>query len=386
MCYTNQENTYRKEIIMDERIKLLAKNIVNYSCEVKENEKVLIHHTGPSTNDLVQALIKEVYAVSGIPFVSYTDPTTNRNLLLGGTKEQFELMAKWDALQMKTMDCYIGIRGSDNVSELSDVPSKNLELYNKYYGTPVHRDIRVPKTRWVVLRYPNNAMAQLANTSREAFEDFYFQVCNLNYSKMSKAMDYLVDLMDQTDRVRLTGPGTDLRFSIKNIPAIKCDGKLNIPDGEVFTAPVKDSINGKITYNTPSVYQGFTYENISFEFENGKIINATANNTQKINELLDTDDGARYIGEFAIGVNPFILKPMKDTLFDEKIMGSIHLTPGNCYDEAPNGNKSNIHWDLVFIQTDEYGGGQIYFDDVLIRDNGMFVPSELLCLNPENLK
>lgn len=371
---------------MDSRIKKLAKNLVNYSCKVQPGEKVLIHYIGESTRLLAKQLIKEVYLAGGVPFIDYTDTHLQRELLMETTAEQQELMASWDTLRMKEMDCYIGIRGTDNVSELSDVPTSKMLIYNKYYSTPVHHDIRVPDTKWVVLRYPNSAMAQLANTSLDGFEDFYFNVCNLDYSKMSVAMDALVELMDRTDRVRLVGVETDLTFSIKDIPAIKCDGQLNIPDGEVYTAPVRDSLNGKITYNAPAVFQGFTYENICFEFEKGKIVNATANDTKQINEILNTDEGARYIGEFAIGVNPYILHPMKDTLFDEKIMGSIHLTPGNCYKEAYNGNKSDIHWDLVYIQRPEYGGGEIYFDDVLIRKDGLFVLPELLPLNPENLK
>lgn len=247
-------------------------------------------------------------------------------------------------------------------------------------------DYRVNETKWVVMRYPNPSMAQLANMSQEAFEDFYFNVCTLDYKKMSKAMDSLVDLMNRTDKVQIKGPGTDLTFSIKGIDAVKCDGKCNIPDGEVYTAPVKDSMNGIISYNTPSEEMGFTYENIVFEVENGKIVKATANNNEKINALLDTDEGARYFGEFAIGVNPYILYPMKDTLFDEKIAGSFHLTPGMAYEDAFNGNKSAVHWDLVMIQRPDYGGGEIWFDDVLIRKDGMFVIPELECLNPENLK
>ncbi len=260
-----------------------------------------------------------------------------------------------------------------------------MNLYEKLYSTPVHHDIRVPKTRWVVLRYPNTAMAQLCNTSTEAFEDFYFNVCTLDYSKMAEAMKPLAALMERTDKVRLVGPGTDLTFSIKGIPAIPCAGNLNIPDGEVYTAPVKDSVNGTISYNAPSLYQGFTFENVCLTFENGKIVKATANDTDRINQVLDVDAGARYVGEFAIGVNPYVLHPMKDILFDEKIQGSIHFTPGNCYDEAPNGNHSSVHWDLVWIQRPEYGGGEIYFDDVLIRKDGRFVLPELECLNPENL-
>lgn len=371
---------------MDERIKTLAHNLVNYSMAVKKDEKVYVHYVGSATADLARQLVKEIYKAGGVPFVHYTDPRLQRETLLNCTEEQMSLMAKIDAAEMAQMDCYVGVRGSDNISENADVPADKMKIYETYYQTPVHHNIRVPKTRWVVLRYPNASMAQLANMSQEAFEDFYFRVCNLDYAKMGKAMENLVDYMNRTDKVRIVGPGTDLSFSIKNIPAVACAGEKNIPDGEVYTAPVRESINGTLSYNTPAVFQGFTYENICFRFENGKIIEATANDTTRINHVLDTDEGARYIGEFAIGVNPYILKPMKDTLFDEKIMGSFHFTPGNCYEEeAPNGNHSAIHWDLVCIQTPEYGGGEIYFDDVLIRKDGRFVVPELECLNPENL-
>ena len=367
------------------RIRTLAKGLVNYSCRVTGGDRVYIHYTGESTRQLAKELVREVYAAGGIPFVHYTDPQLQRAWLMECTKEQLELMAQVDALEMSRMDCYIGIRGSGNVSELSDVPAERMALYEQYYSTPVHHDIRVPKTRWVVLRYPNDAMAQLSGTSTEDFEDFYFRVCNLDYSRMAEAMKPLVELMERTDRVRLTGPGTDLAFSIRGIPAIPCAGECNIPDGEVYTAPVRESVNGTISYNTPSVYQGFTYEKIRLTFENGKIVKAEANDTERINQVFDTDEGARYVGEFAIGVNPHILKPMKDTLFDEKIMGSIHFTPGNCYEEAKNGNRSSIHWDLVLIQRPEYGGGEIWFDGRLIRKDGRFVLPELECLNPEQL-
>jgi aminopeptidase len=229
-------------------------------------------------------------------------------------------------------------------------------------------------------------MAQLANMSTEAFEDFYFDVCNLDYAKMDRAMDPLQWLMSKTDKVRIVAPGTDLTFSIKGIGAQKCSGERNIPDGEVYSCPVRDSVNGTIAYNTPSVYNGFTYENIKFTFENGKIVEATANDTDRINALLDSDDGARHIGEFSLGFNPYILHPMKDTLFDEKIAGSLHFTPGQAYEVTDNGNRSSIHWDLVLIQRPEYGGGEVYFDDVLIRKDGLFVIPELEGLNPDSLK
>ncbi|MCL4415508.1 MAG: aminopeptidase [Actinobacteria bacterium] len=366
---------------MDSRIRKLAANLVNYSCEIKKGEKVLIECVGTSPLNLVKALIGEIYKAKGVPFVAIGTNTITRELLKNSTVKQLKVMADYELYRMKEMKAFIGIRAHDNVNELSDVAPENMKKYSLNYHHPV-TEYRVKNTKWVVLRWPNNSMAQLANTSLEAFEDFYFNVCNLNYKKMSKAMDPLIDLMLKTDKIRLKGPGTDLTFSIKGIPAIKCAGKLNIPDGEVFTAPVKDSVNGKITFNTPAVFQGVTYENIFFEFKDGKIINATSNNTERLNKVLDTDKGSRYIGEFSFGVNPYITRPMNDGLFDEKISGSIHLTPGSCYGEASNDNHSSIHWDLVYIQTPEYGGGEIYFDGNLIRKDGIFVTDELSSLNP----
>jgi len=295
-------------------------------------------------------------------------------------------MGAHEAELMKKMDAYISVRGFKNAMEYSDVSSDSMALYRAHWVKPVHFDIRIPNTKWCLMNYPTGAMAQAANMSTEQFEDFYFDVCTLDYSKMSKAMDPLVELMGKTDKVRIKGVGTDLSFSIKGLPPIKCDGRLNIPDGEVFSAPVKDSVNGYITYNTPSEYEGKLYENVRLEFKAGKIINATANDTEGINRIFDTDEGSRYVGEFALGVNPYIVKPMRDILFDEKIMGSFHFTPGDSYENCFNGNKSSIHWDLVCIQTPSFGGGEIWFDDVLIRKDGRFVLKELEVLNPENLK
>ncbi|MGM0843897.1 MAG: aminopeptidase [Bacillota bacterium] len=369
----------------DPRIEKLARNLIQYSVQLQKGEKVLIENFGLQ-RELVTALVKEAYAAGGYPFVSLKDHAVDRSLLMGAHEEQYEMMAEFEAGVMDKMDAYIGLRSGDNINEHADVPGEKMKIQGSTVGKKVHREIRVPKKKWVVLRYPNASMAQLAKMSTEAFEDFYFDVCNLDYAKMDKAMDGLVELMNKTDKVRITGEGTELTFSIKDIPAVKCAGRLNIPDGEVYTAPVKDSVNGTITYNTPSPYHGFTYENVKLTFENGKIVSAEANDTERINKIFDTDEGARFIGEFAIGVNPYILHPMQDILFDEKIDGSFHFTPGECYEQAYNGNHSNIHWDMVMIQRPEYGGGEIYFDDVLIRKDGRFTLPELEQLNPENLK
>lgn len=369
----------------DSRIQTLAANLINYSCQIQPGEKVLIENFGLQ-RELVTALIEEAYKAGGWPYVLLKDHRVDRSLLMGAQEGQFDLMADFEANVMKEMDAYIGLRAGDNINEHADVPAEKMKIHGNTIGKKVHRDIRVPKTKWVVLRYPTSSMAQLAKMSTEAFEDFYFDVCNLDYSKMDAAMEPLVALMNRTDRVQLKGPGTDLTFSIKDIPAVKCAGQLNIPDGEVYTAPVRDSVNGVISFNTPSPYEGFTFENVKLRFENGKIIDAHSNDVKRINDIFDTDEGARFIGEFAIGVNPYILHPMQDILFDEKIDGSFHFTPGECYEEAYNGNHSNIHWDMVNIQRPEYGGGEIWFDGVLIRKDGRFVLPELEGLNPENLK
>ena len=369
----------------DNRLRTLAENLVNYSCRVKPGEKVLIE-IFDCEDIIAEELVAAVYRAGGLPFVNMMRSKVQRAWLMGLHEEQAELQAKWDMARMKDMDAYIAFRGNDNSAENADVPEENMRIYNTIYSERVHSDIRVRNTKWCILRYPNSSMAQLSGMSTRAFEDFYFDVCCLDYAKMASAMQSLKALMERTDKVRIVSKGTDLSFSIKGQKAVPCAGECNIPDGEVYTSPIKDSVNGRITYNTPSFYNGFKFENVSLEFKDGKIVTATANDNEKVNAVFDTDEGARFVGEFAIGVNPYILHPMCDILFDEKICGSIHFTPGAAYDDADNGNRSAVHWDLVLIQREEYGGGEIYFDDALIRKDGIFVLDELKCLNPENLK
>lgn len=369
----------------DIRIEKLAHNLLTYSIDLKENDNILIEVLGEDGIPLAKELMRQAEQMKAKPYFNIVNYELLRIMLENATEEQIKLYGKHDESRMKDMDAYIGIRATSNTSELSKIDSKIMNMYNKYYTVPVHFEERVKRTKWCILRYPNNSMAQMSKMTLEEFEDFYFNVCNLDYSKMSKAMDNLKDLMNKTDKVHIVGPSTDLTFSIKGIPAEKYMGTFNIPDGEVASAPVKESVNGFITYNTETTYNGYPFNNIRFEFENGKIVKATANNTEMINKILDTDEGARYIGEFAFGLNPYVEIPIGDTLFDEKIKGSFHFTPGDALEESDNGNRSSIHWDIVNIQRKEYGGGEIYFDDVLIRKDGVFVLPELQALNPENL-
>ena len=374
------------KIMKDSRIEKLASNLLNHSINLQKGEKILIEIIGMDAIPLGKELIKQSESIEALPFFNIIDYEIMREMLKNTTEEQIQVYAKHDLQRMKDMDAYIGVRASTNTAELNGILKRKMELYNKYYTLPVHFEERVKHTKWCILRYPNASMAQMSNMNTEEFEDFYFNVCTLDYEKMSKAMDDLVNLMNKTKKVHIVGEGTDLTFSIEGIPAEKYMGTFNIPDGEVATAPVKNSINGYITYNTETRYNGILFNNIRFEFENGKIVNATSNKTKELNEILNTDEGSRYIGEFALGLNPYIEKPIGDTLFDEKIKGSFHFTPGDSLEESDNGNRSSIHWDIVNIQTPEYGGGEIWFDDVLVRKDGLFILEELKQLNPENLK
>jgi aminopeptidase len=372
----------------DKRNETLAHQLVDYSIRLQKGEVLYLEIKGKDSLELGKQIIRLATEKGAIPFWFYSDESLMRQWVKTAGDDQFRKQAELHLELMKRADAYIGLRGPDNPFDLADIDRKQIDKNNTLFYKPVHLEERVQRKKWVVLRFPNNAMAQLAETSQEAFEDFYYDVCCADYARMSKAMDGLIGLMEATDKVQIKAPGTDLTFSIKGIPIVKCDGRRNIPDGEVYTAPVRESINGTITYNTPSLYQGTVYTSISFTFKDGKIVDATCDGlSKKLNGILDTDEGARYIGEFAIGLNPFILHPMKDTLFDEKIAGSFHLTPGQCYELAPNGNDSAIHWDLVQIQRPDYGGGEIRFDGKLIRKDGVFTDPEVeKKFSKENLK
>jgi aminopeptidase len=367
----------------DSRWRKLADVVIDHSIALKEGEVVVIS-TRDVPDEMVTILIKKVYERGGIPLLTSMNEKVLRAYLKDTNEATMRAYGDVDMSLYKRANAVIRLWGSITLSELSDVPEERMNLWAKHYVGQVS-EWMANNLKWVLLTWPLTSNAHNAEMSTEEFEDFYFDTCTIDYAKMSKAMDPLVELMQRTDRVRLVAPGTDLEFSIKGIPAIKGAGTYNLPDGEVFTAPIKDSINGIIRYNTRTAYMGKIYENIVFHFKDGRIVESTSSRTAEMNAILDSDEGARYVGEFAIGLNPFVKKPMLNPLLDEKIAGSIHLTPGDCYDMAPNGNKSRHHWDIVLIQTKEWGGGEIYFDDKLVRKDGLFVLDELKGLNPDNL-
>jgi aminopeptidase len=367
----------------DPRFTKLATLLANYSCSLKKGDRILLDMIDVPDEFTVE-LIRAVRKAGATPFVETRHTRVGREQLLGMTEQQAADVRDMEMFRMKKMQAYIAVRGSANATENADVPSGLMQMYSKVIRPVL--DYRVNKTRWCVLRWPTPSMAQAAGMSTEAFENLYFDVCTMDYPKMGRAMTALEKRMKKADHVHIMGPGTDLRFSIKGIGAKKCEGTRNIPDGEVFSCPTLKSANGVIQFNTPTLYSGTKFDNIRLELKAGKVVNATSNNTKRLSEILDTDAGARFIGEFAIGFNPYIQNPMCDILFDEKIAGSLHFTPGQAYEDCGNGNKSAIHWDMVLIQRKEWGGGEIWFDGELIRKDGIFLPKELQPLNPENLR
>jgi aminopeptidase len=357
----------------------LAKKILNYSCELQEGQNVMLQLVGLNGIGLLRALAEEARAMNVNTFVQIDDTEVQRVLKETGDASFWKNQAKVEGLPlMKQMDAFVGIRASLNIYENSATSKEANKAYSDHYGKPVHSEERVKNTSWVVLRYPSEAFAMNAKMPTEKFREFYYNACLLDYSELAEAMKPLHERLDQTDMIQLKGEGTDIEFSVQGQTWIPCAGKRNIPDGELFTSPVLHSVNGHITY-APSVYQGKPFEFVKLVVEEGVVVDFDSSDNEELEGILDTDEGARRFGEFSFGLNPIIQEPMYDILFDEKIYGSNHLTLGNDYEEAPNGNESSIHWDLVCI------GADVYLDGEKIREGRKFVADDLKGLNPESL-
>lgn len=368
---------------MTDKKKQLAELIANYSLDLQKNERVLIETQTLRDTEFLKDLIDAIYARGAIPVIEARDSVLGNYMAKQANDKRIELIRQIREFEVDHFDAYIHIRYNVNDYESKEIPNEIRKKQN--LALLKYSDIRVNKRKWVLLNYPSDVDAYKAKMPTLDFQRFAFDVMTVDYQKMDRLVAPLKKLMDKTDKVRIVSPGTDLTFSIKGMGSVPCTGKMNIPDGELYSAPVKKSVNGKITYNTPCPYQGMVFHHVSLEFKDGKIVKATCDeDNDKLNEIFDTDEGARYVGEFSLGFNPMILNPMGDILYDEKILGSLHFTPGRAYKDCYNGNDSAIHWDMVLIQTEAYGGGEVWFDDVLIRKNGRFVLEELQPLNFEN--
>jgi aminopeptidase len=369
----------------DPRWDALAEILIGHSTRLARGETLLIECYDLEDDTLPRLLVRKAAQRGAYPLVETKSTRLVRELVRHASEPQMKALAAYELARMERVQAYVGLRGARNINELADVAPEKLDLYNTHFMKPVHFERRIKHTRWCVLRLPGPGMAQQAGMSTEAFEDFYFDVCNIDYPRLAKALRPLAARMEAAREVHITGPETDLRFSIEGVAVVPCAGEMNIPDGEVFTAPLRGSVEGHVRFNTPTIYQGSSFDGVLLEFAKGRIVraNCAGGDAEKLRRILHADEGASYIGEWSIGCNPRILNPMRDILFDEKIAGSFHLTPGQAYEEADNGNRSKIHWDLVQIQRPEYGGGTIAFDGEPIRVDGRFVPEELHALDPE---
>lgn len=370
--------------MLDPRVPQLARLLTRHSLQVLPGERVFIEAFDLDP-EITACLVDEVAAAGALPLVETRQNRLLATLYSRATEEQMRLIGELELERMRRVDCYIGLRGSPNSSELAGVPEEQMGYYRRLWWKPVHIEQRCSHTRWVVLRWPGPAFAQAAGMSTADFEDFYFRACCFDYAAMDRAVLPLRERMLMAREIRLVAPGTDLVMNKGEINVVPCTGRRNIPDGECFTAPLRDQVNGVIQFNTSTSYGGKIFDNVRLELRDGRIVDCSASDSEGLRKILDSDEGARYIGEFSLGFHPHILHPMRDTLFDEKIAGSLHFTPGAAYEIADNGNRSEVHWDMVLIQRPEYGGGEIYFDGELVRRDGLFLPEDLQALNPDRL-
>jgi aminopeptidase len=358
----------------------IADLIAGHSLKIKPGEKFLIDATD-DCDDLIIAAVKSAQKKGGLPFVLHQSSRVRRAWLMGITDEQ---LASWYENMYrlrKEMDCILTIRSQNNGFELADVP---LEAVRKFAGMAIRlgKEARKPTLRTSLIRYPTDSFAQQCGMSTEACEEFFFNVCSMDYQVLHQEMEPLKAALDRANQVRILSPGTDISFSIEGLKCSISAGTWNIPDGETAMKIVRESVDGTIAYNIPSNHQGFVFRDIKLTFKKGQVVGIEANDAKRMEAILDTDVGARYIGEFAIGVNPYLRRPIIDTLFDEKMAGSLHFTPGGTDAE---GRESSVHWDIVLSHLSEYGGGEIYLDGKLWRKDGLFVDDALKRLNPDTL-
>ncbi len=352
----------------DQRILKAAKILVEHSTKVKKGETVQIitdHLARPLAIEVLKLVLKR----GAYPIIHTSLPGSAHTFYKHANKDQLQHVHESLMHEMKRTDVIIYISAPTNTRELSELDPKKLALRRK--ATERISRYRVENTRWVLFDYPCEALAQEASMSIEEFEDFVFSATNIDWSKEGKRQEKLKRILDKGKQVHIIGKNTDLRFSIEGRTAIKCFGKHNMPDGEVFIAPVETTTEGCIEYSFPAIYSGGEVDGITLEFKRGKVVKAHATkNNDLLQAMLNTDPGARRLGEFGVGTNYNIKRHIKQILFDEKIGGTIHLAVGSAYKEGGGKNKSGLHWDMIL---DLRQGGKIIVDNRVIQENGKFL-------------
>lgn len=354
--------------MVDERIVEVAKLLVDYCTRTKNGDRVLIR-TGVPARDLALEVFKHVLHRGGHPWIRTDMPGATYLFYKHASEEQLASLPEHELAEIKNTDVYISLGAPLNVKELASIDPARISTRLKTMK-PVS-DWRVERTRWVVFACPTNALAQEAEMPLQEFEDFVFNACLIDWKEVSGKLHVLKQHVDATDKVKIVAPDTQLEFSIKGRNSIVGDGEKNMPDGELFTSVIEDSVNGYIRFDVPAIWYGNIVEDINLTFNHGEVTEAKAGKNQPfLEKILATDDGARRIGEFGIGFNYGITRSIKNILFDEKIGGTIHLALGRGYKEALSQNESAVHWDMI---KDLRRDAEIYFDGKLVMKNGKWI-------------
>jgi aminopeptidase len=355
--------------MIDNRWQQLAQILVNYSTRVQPNEKVLITMMENDTFPLTRSVYAEVVKAGGLPQVEYQSVYLERDLLLYGNEKQLDWVPELNAYGMEWADCYVGLRGATNPHEFTGLPTAKITAHKRAMGKV--SAMRNELTRWVLVRVPNEALAQQAGMSFDEMMDFFFEATLRDWESESQRYHEIMKVFQAAETVRIVGKETDLQFSTRGRIYEVADGHLNMPDGEIFTAPVDDSAEGHIYFEFPGVYVGQLVEGIRLEFSKGKVVKATAEkNEELLHELLEMDEGAQRLGEFGVGTNFGIQRFCYDILYDEKIGGTIHLALGRAYAENLGINQSALHWDIVKDLRTE---GEIQLDGKSVFQAGSFL-------------
>jgi aminopeptidase len=354
---------------MDKRWHQLADILVNYSAKVRAGERVMIAMHETATLPLVRAVHAAATQAGAYVQVQFLSDYMAHATMRYGSPAQIAWVPEIEAYGMEWADVYFGLRGAHNLYQFADIDAKTLASQRQTLGKI--SALRWQKTRWCLVRVPNAALAQQARTDLDTVLDMFFSACLRDWPAETQHWQAIAGRLSQGRQVRLVGRETDLRFSVEGRRWAVADGRFNMPDGEIWTAPVNSTLNGHIFFEFPGVLGGRTVENIRLKWEDGRLVHATAgSNEDFLHEILSLDAGASKLGEFAFGTNKAIDRFCYDILLDEKIGGTVHIALGRAYPEVGGTNQSAIHWDIVKDTRQE---GEVYLDGTKVWEKGRFL-------------
>jgi aminopeptidase len=354
--------------MVDDRITKTAQLLIDHSTRTKRGDRVLIQ-TDALAKDLALEVYKYALQKGAYPWIRTELPEAKYTLLKYASDEQLGFVPEHEIAEIKNTDVYIYLVAYSNVKELSNIDPPRIAARSKALRPLL--DWRIEKTRWVVFMYPTDAEAQEAEMSLREFEDFVYKACLIDWKETSSKLLALKKHVDAADKVEITSPDTHLEFSIKGRESVASPGEHNMPDGELFTSVVEDSANGNIKFDIPGIWSSNVVEGMNLTFREGRVVDAKADKNQEfLEKTLATDEGSKRIGEFGIGFNYNITRPVRQMLFDEKIGGTIHLALGFGFKKTLSKNESTIHWDMI---KDFRKNGEIHFDGKLVMKNGKWL-------------